>query len=453
MDLTEEVCPLLQRAELPSNEPDKVTPKYVWLPRPGTKESPLSRCVHQDADLDMGWFKEQLAFLKSLTPADRDLLRSYSRTGDEVINTVLQGGTLETAKPMLLEVLKKLKRPVKAKPVVEVIDASGDRRLRSVPIGEVVRPYNLFSSKPLSEINESNIVEVAQDYVRRFIAVFERVPVLTKPLRVFRGVIPPPCQRRVFPLRGFSSTTYDPFSASLNTFTEDMCCVMDIVLEPGVRALWIEPISHFEMEREVLVDSRSVTTEIPKDPIRSTIVFVKRSSEVATPGKEKPISMDVFKCTVKPKEPTGVVARGGTMVSPFSRTTGGAYLPPKYFKGLSTRKARARTTEITRRATMKTSDPKAYRPFTTDKGVKTRKSSYTERFHRKYPGVTGLPDIAKATDVPLSTLKTVYDRGMAAWRTGHRPGASQQAWGMARVHSFVMHGKTWRTADKDLAKK
>jgi hypothetical protein len=55
--------------------------------------------------------------------------------------------------------------------------------------------------------------------------------------------------------------------------------------------------------------------------------------------------------------------------------------------------------------------------------------------------------------VPTKTLRTVYNRGMAAWRTGHRPGASQAAWGMARVHSFVTKGKTYRTADKDLAKK
>jgi hypothetical protein len=97
-------------------------------------------------------------------------------------------------------------------------------------------------------------------------------------------------------------------------------------------------------------------------------------------------------------------------------------------------------------------DPKAYVPFKSDKGVKTRKSSYTERFHKKYPGVKSLPEISKATGVPVKTLQTVYDRGMAAWRTGHRPGASAQAWGMARVHSFVLHGKTYRTADADLAK-
>jgi hypothetical protein len=98
-------------------------------------------------------------------------------------------------------------------------------------------------------------------------------------------------------------------------------------------------------------------------------------------------------------------------------------------------------------------DPKAYAPWKTDTGVKTRRSSYSSRFHSKYPDAKSLPEIAKATGVPLGTLRTVYNRGMAAWRTGHRPGASQHAWGMARVHSFVLHGKTWRTADADLAKK
>jgi hypothetical protein len=71
------------------------------------------------------------------------------------------------------------------------------------------------------------------------------------------------------------------------------------------------------------------------------------------------------------------------------------------------------------------------------------------RFHKKYDART-LDEIAKETGISKKILQTVYDRGMAAWRTGHRPGASQHAWGMARVHSFVLHGKTWRTADSNL---
>jgi hypothetical protein len=97
-------------------------------------------------------------------------------------------------------------------------------------------------------------------------------------------------------------------------------------------------------------------------------------------------------------------------------------------------------------------DPKAYVPFKSDTGAKTRRSSYSSRFHRAYPDAKTLPEIATATGLPKATLQTVYNRGLAAWRTGHRPGASQHAWGMARVHSFVLHGKTYRTADADLAK-
>ena len=144
---------------------------------------------------------------------------------------------------------------------------------------------------------------------------------------------------------------------------------------------------------------------------------------------------------------------GSESPSSFPASSGGMYWPAKYFKGLTRKQNLQRKRSATRRTKMSFTDPKAYVPFKSDKGMKTRKSSYTERFHRKYPGVKSLPDIAKATGISKGILQEVYDRGMAAWRTGHRPGASQQAWGMARVHSFVMKGKTWKTADADLARK
>jgi len=53
-------------------------------------------------------------------------------------------------------------------------------------------------------------------------------------------------------------------------------------------------------------------------------------------------------------------------------------------------------------------------------------------------------------DVPLSTLKKVFRRGVAAWNSGHRPGTTPQQWGHARVNSFLRKGKTYHTADKDL---
>ena len=60
---------------------------------------------------------------------------------------------------------------------------------------------------------------------------------------------------------------------------------------------------------------------------------------------------------------------------------------------------------------------------------------------------------ADKSKMPYSVLKKVYDRGMAAWKGGQRPGATQVQWALARVNSFITKGSgTWGGADKDLAK-
>lgn len=66
---------------------------------------------------------------------------------------------------------------------------------------------------------------------------------------------------------------------------------------------------------------------------------------------------------------------------------------------------------------------------------------------------TALKTKAKETGVPIGIIRAVMRRGLAAWKTGHRPGANQQQWGYARVNSFLTKGEgTWGKADKDLAK-
>ena len=62
--------------------------------------------------------------------------------------------------------------------------------------------------------------------------------------------------------------------------------------------------------------------------------------------------------------------------------------------------------------------------------------------------IEGLVNKSEQTGVPYGILKKSYDRGMAAWKGGHRPGASQQQWAFARVNSMLTGGK----ADPDLQK-
>ena len=61
-----------------------------------------------------------------------------------------------------------------------------------------------------------------------------------------------------------------------------------------------------------------------------------------------------------------------------------------------------------------------------------------------------LQNKAEKTGISYAILKKVFDRGVAAWRTGHRPGTTPAQWGMARVNSFATGGKTRTTADADL---
>jgi hypothetical protein len=134
------------------------------------------------------------------------------------------------------------------------------------------------------------------------------------------------------------------------------------------------------------------------------------------------------------------------------RKTRKQYLPKKYFAGLSARKKTQRRKEIKKFGSMSWKDPKAYVGFKSDKGVKTRKSGYTADFKRLFPDAKSLKEKSDATGVPLKYIQESYDRGMAAWRTGHRPGATQQQWGYARVHSMLMCGKTHYSTDSDLVR-
>ena len=108
---------------------------------------------------------------------------------------------------------------------------------------------------------------------------------------------------------------------------------------------------------------------------------------------------------------------------------------------------------------------KNYKPAPGDAGGKTKPSKHTKKYNQMFgkeeydspyfnEKIDGLVKKADKSGMPYSVLKKVYDRGMAAWKTGHRPGTTPQQWAFARVNSFITKSSgTWGGADKDLAKK
>jgi tRNA U38,U39,U40 pseudouridine synthase TruA len=78
-----------------------------------------------------------------------------------------------------------------------------------------------------------------------------------------------------------------------------------------------------------------------------------------------------------------------------------------------------------------------------DVGATKRKSHWTLQFHRTYPGLKFNKDlISKRTGISKSTLNTVYNRGLKAWKMGgSRPGATAQQWAISRTYKYILVSK------------
>lgn len=100
--------------------------------------------------------------------------------------------------------------------------------------------------------------------------------------------------------------------------------------------------------------------------------------------------------------------------------------------------------------------------------------TWKQRFNKKYgfenDAAHSRAEISRLTGIPSGILTEVYKRGVGAWQnniasvrvasTGKKdPKAprsvkmGKEQWAMARIYSFVMGGKTQKTADADLWKK
>jgi hypothetical protein len=152
--------------------------------------------------------------------------------------------------------------------------------------------------------------------------------------------------------------------------------------------------------------------------------------------------------------------------------------PASYHTGLSKSTKIARDRHFKKYAEKPGEDKKDsdanYKPAPGDAKAKTKPSKHTRKYKAMYgedintafeklffkeeilteKQIEGLKKKSEKSGIPYGILKQVYNRGMAAWKSGHRPGTTPQQWAFARVNSFITKGSgTWGGADKDLAAK
>lgn len=94
-----------------------------------------------------------------------------------------------------------------------------------------------------------------------------------------------------------------------------------------------------------------------------------------------------------------------------------------------------------------------YVPRPVLKSFKSKKSSWTQKFHTLYPGVKTIKDISKAVGIPRKALLSVKKKGMGAYySSGSRPNQTAQSWGLARMYSYILGGPT-RKIDQEITEK
>lgn len=128
-----------------------------------------------------------------------------------------------------------------------------------------------------------------------------------------------------------------------------------------------------------------------------------------------------------------------------------------------------RRAQQNRQKDMADDDPKAYKDLPGDKKARAKglpPSKFTTKYKQMYgesltfedyvienkAGVQkALKKKSQATGVSMAILNKVFDRGYAAWKTGHKPGTTPVQWGLARVNSFLVGGPVWKKFDSDQA--
>ena len=121
--------------------------------------------------------------------------------------------------------------------------------------------------------------------------------------------------------------------------------------------------------------------------------------------------------------------------------------PERYFAGLSKTLQLRRSNELMKRRTTPYFGLKLRK---SNAGGTKKKSHWTQLFHKTWPDLKFNKNaIARRTGISRSTLNTVYNRGLKAWKTGgSRPGATAPQWATARVYKYVLitkrkAPKTW----------
>jgi len=226
------------------------------------------------------------------------------------------------------------------------------------------------------------------------------------------------------------------------------------VIEDG---LVVRSYSNNTGHDEVAPDGSTIEYMLKEDRIRAAFQNTKEAGKTLRfflkTGTNEVTDMGEY--SVEEVGTTTVRLSKETIENP--RTPGGKKVPTRYLKGLTKLERMIAEDEIDKGYEYDTDDPEAYKFWKSDikataRGLKIGPSKHKEEYYRRYrknidpdykpsgstPKRKFVNRITKETGIKRSLIEKVYSKGLAAWRTGHRPGVQQHQWAAGRVYAFVV---------------
>lgn len=232
------------------------------------------------------WLKKQIEYVEKLSRRERDILTSYTRHGDVLVNNYLRGTlepdcsdlirkTLEVTtdfyqRPVALAYsiydqfstltrqVKTLRLPPDVKFAKDLLDVKGELNMDTI---RAIIDYNMdYFGRTI------NILPLIEQFRRNLVEIIEKAPRAIQPFRVFRGIateshIP----ELSYKTRDFFSTTISPDDAVMS-FTKEYshrnnfhisrsyrCCIYEFAVRADVPCIYMEGISQYRGEYEILI--------------------------------------------------------------------------------------------------------------------------------------------------------------------------------------------------------
>lgn len=163
-------------------------------------------------NLEDKYSEEQQSFLNSLSEKEKKILSFYTKFGDVIINNILRGNVTTENKDLMIAI------------------------------------KNFQENYP--EYSKSTEYGFIRVFISDFLNIFKKAPKLKNELTVYRGI---KNENYVSPITNELLSTSLSKEHALRFQGQSPCCLLTITLKPGIRTIYMAPISQFLAEDEVLV--------------------------------------------------------------------------------------------------------------------------------------------------------------------------------------------------------